>query len=183
MLSISRCRHYFIVLISAFTGVGVHAQSRNVDWKLYGGLENQVCFDEANGLTQLRNNHVRVWIKCMLRRDLDRLIDDKNRGKKIIDAAARKVIDHYQPPILLAHELEFNDIVSTIALEVAANQSEVEPLANIYYDLACSDRKMRELSISIIKNGKVQSSEGSEHWKYVPPETNGDRLLKMLCPK
>lgn len=172
---------YLFSFIFVLFSPEVSAQSRDVDWKLYGGLENQVCFYEASGLARPAVDHVRVWIKCMLRHDLDRLIEDKKRGKRVIDAAARKIVDHYQPPIILVQELEFNDIISIIALEVAANQSETEPLANIYYDLDCTNRMMRELSISIRKNGKVQSSEGSPHWKYAPPETNGDRLLKILC--
>lgn len=53
----------------------------------------------------------------------------------------------------------------------------------ILYELDCSQQMLCELSIEIDTDGKSGSKHTANEWKYVPPETNGARLLKILCKK
>src|SRR6266851_4094922 len=47
---------------------------------------------------------------------------------------------------------------------------------------SCAERMLRELSISIQTKGQGGSRDKPGDWKYVPPEGNAARLLKILCP-
>jgi hypothetical protein len=66
-------------------------------------------------------------------------------------------------------------------LDKVADAGTIDPQASIFYELNCRDRMMRELSISIHARSKSGSLNSPTEWKYVPPEGNGARLLKILC--
>jgi hypothetical protein len=73
--------------------------------------------------------------------------------------------------------------LSPIAHEETANISHIQLCARILYEINCSERMLRELSISVqTDDGKEGSREKPTEWKHVPPEGNGASLLKILCP-
>jgi hypothetical protein len=65
--------------------------------------------------------------------------------------------------------------------EQIANISNIEPHAKIFYELNCSERMSRELNMYFQVNGKNGSRDKPSDWKFVSPEGNGARLLKILC--
>jgi len=67
--------------------------------------------------------------------------------------------------------------------EETANISNIQPRARIFYELNCSDRMLRELSIYVQANGKAGSRDKPGDWSNVPPEGNGASLLKILCSR
>jgi hypothetical protein len=67
--------------------------------------------------------------------------------------------------------------------EEIANIGSIEPHAKIFYELNCPERMSRELSIYFQADGKSGSFDKPSDWKYIPPEGNGSRLLKILCQK
>jgi hypothetical protein len=168
-----------ITLILSATAFGA-----DVDWKFYGtatvdGLKSS-CFFEANGVIRVRAiNHIKVWTKCLLQNDLEGVDTKKDIGAKAIDNAARKMVAGYIPPIALVEDLNADLATQIMASEEIANLAPLEPQMRGLYELDCGERKIRTLSYSISSKGKSGSINLGD-W-LVSPETNANRLLKILC--
>lgn len=170
----------YSVMMLAITGRAI-AQPSSVDWKFYGGTSSDSCFYDANGIMHLPGDHVRVWAKCLRQSDLDH-VDIKNDFKgKILENTAQKIAQYYIPPIASLESLNTDQSMAVTQYEVTATIGNLEPQAKILYELDCRERRNRELSISIRSNGKSSFQENPSQWHFVPPESNGSRLLKLLC--
>ena len=137
------------------------AQASGVDWKLYGGASvegDSVCFYEAKGVVRGPEDHMRVWIKCLLRKDMDNFA-----GKIDVEKIGRKLIAGYVPPIVVVGAMNFDQITDIAIIEAYANTGQVKPAAQILYELNCSERMLRELSFST--KGKSVSRRPLD-WKY-----------------
>ena len=162
------------------------ARDLDVDWKLYGGATPadegyNVCFYDAGGVFRAPDGHIRVWTKCLPQKNLDS-VDIKNEfDGRILENTAEKAAHHYIPPISAAMTIDADQSLQFTLYEEIANISSIEPHAKIFYELNCPERMMRELSIYIQTDGKSGSSDKPHDWKYSSPESNGARLLKILC--
>jgi hypothetical protein len=83
----------------------------------------------------------------------------------------------YVPPITRFIDFAFDQMMTVVLYEQIADIGLLEPTALIYWELGCSEKMIRVLDLSA-RNG-IRGSV--RDWKYVAPETNSDRLLKMLC--
>ena len=102
--------------------------------------------------------HVRVWTKCFLEEKIEKIDIKHDFGGKILDTAARKIVDGYLPPIALLEEgFNFDEAIEIIAWEAIANLGNIEPSGRIYYEIGCSEKMLRELSIQIASNGRGTS--------------------------
>jgi len=156
------------------------AQALDVDWKLYGGDTTggiSFCFYDANGVVRGPEDHIRVWIKCLSQKDMEGI----ELSKGSVEKSVKKLTAGYVPPIVVAGKMNFDQIVDITASEEIANTGLVKPLASIFYELSCSERRLRELSIHVHANGKSGSSDKPRDWKYILPEGNAANLLKILC--
>ena len=156
------------------------AQASDVDWKLYGGDTTggiSFCFYEANGVVRGPEDHIRVWIKCLSQKDMEAVELDEHS----INKSAEKLLRGYVPPIVVAGKIEFGQTAAITSYEEIANTGLPKPQASIFYELSCSERRLRELSIHIRANGKSGSSDKPRDWKYILPEGNAANLLKILC--
>ena len=173
------------MLFSAVAAPACLGQGVGVDWKFYGGASiegnSDFCFYDAMGLAQTPDGHIRVWTKCLLQKDLDSVDVKTEFGEKIVTNTAQKIITHYAPPIAEIENLNSDQIMQTIQYEETADIATFQPRARIFYELNCSEQMLRELSIFIQAGGKSGSRDKPSEWKYVSPETNGTRLLKILC--
>ncbi len=101
-------------------------------------------------------------------------------GGKIVENAARKLVDKYVPPIALIEDI---DIVTVTWYEETANISGIQPQARFFVELNCSERMMQRLSTYVRikdRDGWINKLSG---WEYVPPESISATLLKILCQK
>jgi hypothetical protein len=78
--------------------------------------------------------------------------------------------------------MDIKQITEIVAAEEAANLAAIEPQAQIFDEMNCSERMTRTLSVSIHTNGRYGFNNKPSDWEYVPPESNGATLLKLLCP-
>ncbi len=170
----------------SFTVVGSSAgltQALDVDWKFYGGaFGDSLCFYDANGVVRGPEDHRRVWIKCLPQKDVDAIDIKKDFAGKILENASQKIIKGYVPPIVAMGDIDFDQMPAVVGYEETANIGHIQPQASIFYELSCAERMLRELSISIQTKGQGGSRDKPGDWKYVPPEGNAARLLKILCP-
>jgi hypothetical protein len=161
-------------------------QTPSVDWKFYGGGPSDdgqtVCFYDAKGVTRMPDKHIRVWIKCVLQKELDAVDIQKDYDGKIVELAAQKVVEKYIPPIASVETIDQDQTVTIIGYEQIADVANIEPRARIFYEINCVDKMERELSIFIQGGGKTGFIDKPRDWQYLPPEGNGARLLKILCP-
>jgi hypothetical protein len=156
------------------------AQAADVDWKMYGGASidgPSYCFYDANTVTRASNSFVRVWTKCLALKELDGV----NLDKRILDSIATRVVAGYVPPIIVIGRMEFKQLPDVAAYEEIANISTIDPQAQIFDELNCSERMSRTLSVAIHTNGQRGFNNKPSDWEYVPPEGNNATLLKLLC--
>ena len=100
-----------------------------------------------------------------------------------METAVRKIAHGYVPPIIAIGKMEFDKIADVTGAEETADNGDIQSYSRIFYELNCSDKMLRELSITFIENDKSGSSDKPRDWKYVAPETNGTTLLQILCPQ
>jgi hypothetical protein len=155
---------------------------------LYGGVsvqgDEQTCFYDAKGIVQTPDRHIRVWTECLARKDLDSIDIEKAFGGKILRNTAAKIARYYMPPIGNIETIDVYQAMTITQYEETANIGGTEPRAQIFYELNCPDRMIRELSIHIVDaNGKRGALDTASNWKYVAPEGNAASLLKLLCPQ
>jgi len=177
-----------LIVLIAVASPSTVAKASDTDWKLYGAstvheLED-LCFFDMKGAVKGTDNHVKVWTKCLHKEAMDAVDIKKDCGGQIMDRAARKMLDRYIPPMALVEDdVDFDRATTFAVYEETANVANFEPAARILYELDCSQQMLRELSIEINSDGKSNSKHTANEWKYVPPETNGARLLKIVCEK
>jgi len=174
------------IAVTLFTVVAGFAQASDVDWRVYGGDRQSICFYEANGVVRGLEGHIRVWTKCLFHRDMGVKLSDNSISKavekRLKSKAEEKRLSGYVPPIPMLQEMGNDTISSLLLAEEIANTGLVKPNGEIFYELSCSDRRLRELSVRVYENnGEIASTNKPLDWKYVPPEGNAAILLKILC--
>lgn len=166
------------ILTLILSAVTANAQALDVDWKMYGAASGDLCFYEAKGVSRTAAKLLRVWTKCLPQKDIDGINIEKDLGGKILENTARKVVDRYIPPIATIEDTGFDQGVAVIQYEQTANLSNLTPSARFLYEVDCPEQKLRELSIWVRDKG---SSDRERPWTHAAPETNGGRLVRLLC--
>jgi hypothetical protein len=174
-----------LAIAAALIATTSFAQEPDVDWKFYGGArltdEASGCFFDAKGVTPLPENHLRVWTKCSLMKDMDNIDVAKDFNGKIMEDAAHKIANYYVPPLATVEKLEVQQAQAITMYEEIANSGYIQPQSRILYELDCPKQMLRELSISIQTDGKSSSINKPRDWQYIPPEGNAATLSKILC--
>ena len=164
------------------------AQAPSVDWKVYGGVKldgnaDGTCFYDAKSVGMQSGGLIQVWTKCLLDKEIDDFDETTDIGKKAVANAAHKMVHIYVPPYAaIADNVDYNKTMEITLAEEIADLSYIQPRASIFYELNCSDRMLRELSISVQTSDKKSSSDTPGNWRDVSPEGNAANLLKILCP-
>jgi hypothetical protein len=178
-----------LVIVASEASFSTVATASDTDWKLYGTTDKngdtELCFFDIKGAVKTPDEHIKVWTKCLHQKDIDSIDIKKDFGGKIVENAARKMVNRYIPPIALVEEgVDFDQATNFSAFEEIANIANIEPSARIFYEIDCSKIMLRELSVQIVNvGGKSGSTHSVSEWHYVAPETNGARLQKLLCEK
>jgi len=172
------------VALVAFAAITATAKATDVDWKMYSGvlvLGAEICFYDAKSAVRTPEKLLRVWTKCLSRKDLDSVDVDKDFDGKISKNVARKMQDGYRPPIGMVEDIDFDHAFVVAMYEEIANLSGIQPRASIFYEFNCPQKIMRELSIDLPANGQRGSKNTPSNWRHVPPEGNAASLVKILC--
>jgi hypothetical protein len=173
-------------VLFTIVAVPVAAQEPSVDWKWYGGVpvdgKMTYCFYDAKSIVHQPDTHIRAWVKCLLQKDLDRIDIQKEYSGAILEETARKVANYYIPPIALVEkDVDVNKAMTVTQYEETADIASIQPVSSILYELNCSDRMERELTLTIKNKGKTTYHDKPLDWKYSPPEGNMATLLRILC--
>ena len=167
-------------LAMAAMTIATASYAADFDWKLYGIADaEQLCFYDALGVVRTPDGKVRVGTKCLLYEDVVAIDPKQELGNKILAEAAKKLKTGYVPPILVGAETDNEQIATTIAYEQAADISGIAPHSNVFYELDCAQKMIRELNTDISLNGQ-QGSTTEPNGQFVSPEENGKWLLKLV---
>lgn len=121
------------------------------------GHDSEICFYEATGVQQQPEGRVRVWAKCLPQKDLDAVDIQKDFSGRILENTADRVAHYYVPPIATIESADVEQMMSIAQYEQTADIANIQPRARIFYEINCSERMIRELSIFIQVGGKVGS--------------------------
>jgi hypothetical protein len=179
-----------ILITVLATLVGCCLEASAADWKYLGGalLKNKsgemLAYYDAESVQYLSNGNVRVWIKAV---DVSEVVRLTTKKKEVIKTTAEKVADGYYPPYVLSHpypQTSFDDYMEIVAWEEAANHSEIKPKAKLLFEVNCKDRMIQTLSAVIYKgDDETASTSGIDKWNHISPESNGETLQQILCPR
>jgi hypothetical protein len=177
-----------IALVMVGSAASSTAKASDTDWKLYGVStidgNTDLCFFDIKGAIKGTDKHIKVWTKCLHKKDMDGIDLEKEFGGKILKNAADKMLNRYVPPIALVMEgVDFDKATEFAVFEEIADAGGIQPSIRVFYELDCSNEMLRELSIEVEVHGRSGSKHSASEWHYVPPETNGARLQKILCEK
>jgi hypothetical protein len=156
----------------------------DVDWKMYGGATADApkfCFYDASGVTIAHDGYVRVWTRCLYKVDLESVFFKGDRGRQIVDNAAKKVIDGYVPPMVATGKMSVKQAVDVIAYEESANLGDSEERASFGLELNCSARMQRSLGSYVKGNDRAGFEPKPGDWEHVPPEGKEANLQEILC--
>lgn len=172
-----------IITVSVLTSNPVFAS----DWKFYGGSIGETkkdffAFYDSESIKKT-DNFIKVWIKAILAKDIDNLLDNKKLNKSIIEKSAQKVATGYRPPYsTITPEIDFDGNVNVISYEETANHPSSSVKYKALYELDCAEQKLKVLSQTFFEKKKVpKSSEIVTDWQYIAPESNAEKLYKILC--
>jgi hypothetical protein len=162
------------------------AFAADVDWKMYGSATADApsfCFYDAKGVAAGHDGYLRVRTKCLLKVDLESVYLKGDRGRQIVDNAAKKVVEGYVPPIVAIGKMNVKQAVDVIAYEESANLSDSEERPSFLLELNCSARMHRSLGSYVKVNDKSGFEPKPGDWEYVPLEGKENNLLEILCSK
>lgn len=174
----------FIACCVLASAIAVSARAADLDWRIYGaavteGLE--VCFYDANGVVDTSANNVRVRTKCLRQQDLDGVDTKDERGQKIVQSTARKVLDGYVSPFVLLQAVDFGKSLVLVEYEQIADLDIIQPTVEISYEVNCSGQMTRRLSLSGTIDGKDVTTDEPADWQDIGTVGNPANLHKILC--
>ena len=160
-------------------GSSARAQQIDVDWKYFGGAPydgGSLCFFEAHGRARTLDQ-VRVWTKCLPKEALSTYHLTDEMRKRVV----HKVVSYYAPPITKVIDIDGNQAGIITMYEEIANNGYLEPTIQMFYELDCTQGKIRDLSSDMTINGRRGYSNTPSDWSYIGPEGNAATLRKILC--
>jgi hypothetical protein len=163
------------------------AQSLDVDWKYFGGSTASgpeiIWFYDSVGVVREANAHIDVWTKGLLQPELKRIQKSKIEDKQFIDRVASKIVSGYVLPYASVTQVDRSEKITLMTLEDIADSAAISPKMRVLFELDCSGRLFRRLSISMPREAKPVSLDTPGDWEHVPPETNIAALFKILCAR
>jgi hypothetical protein len=90
-----------------------------------------------------------------------------NDGRRLFcsEGTARKVGSYYVPPIAAVETINVDQSMTITQYEVTADIDNIQPQAQIFYELNCSERMTRELSMNLQAKVKNGSFDKPSDWK------------------
>jgi hypothetical protein len=171
------------------------AEAHAADWQ-YAGLigKDKASFFDAESIQYPDKGTVRMWVKNIPEKSIKKYLNGKNR-ESVIEDSARKIASGYMPNYfklesvkrLSPEETKTQDALATmVSDEIIANQAGVQATTATFFEIDCQGRRIAPLTIiKYRKNGSVVKTETPQPVKYfyIVPDSSGDWLSMLVCPK
>jgi hypothetical protein len=151
-------------------------------WKIFGpysAKQPQICFYSSADFTR-SNNIIKVWTKCLDKKDLFKAADDDTTGT-LSDTVAEKIARSYVPPIASVEHLEGDQFIDAVIDEELATTGGLRPLKTVLLEVDCAKKRTREISSSAPVDGQLRTSDTPKDWQRVSPLSEGSSLSRLLC--
>ena len=76
--------------------------------------------------------------------------------------------------------------INVMTAETIAASGDIRKTSNIYYEIDCTGKRIAVLAIALFSlDGDTSKMKNYDNPKftYIPPESNGERLMQMVCAK
>ena len=164
--------------------LGLRAQTKPLDWKLYGltkvSSDQMELFYERSQIKHVQTGYVLVWTMKLSAKEIE--VARRAMGEDLIYRVERKVAANYVPPYGRIKELSRDEIIAVISSEEIANDAEIQLHARILYQLDCPGRMYRERSIYTASDGTTRTLDSTSRWQPLAPQTDVASLTTLLCP-
>ena len=164
--------------------LGLQAQTKPLDWKLYGfrkvSSDQMELFYERSQIKHVQTGYVLVWTMELSTEEIEAA--RRAMGKDLIDRVERKVAANYVPPYGRIKELRHDEMITVISSEEIANDAEIQPRARLLYELDCPGRMYRERSIYTASDGTTRTPDTTSRWQLLAPQTGAASLITLVCP-
>jgi hypothetical protein len=159
------------------------------DWKAYAfsATKPQALMFYLNNEIVRTGDHVQVWMKALEVQKMDAVnasfVGSTKPGHTLqaetpsITKSIKLVEQGYSPPYASAVTLNTNQLHNIIVYEQVADEALIPATMKILYEIDCTKRLARGLSIQLptIGDSKVRD------WEPIPPESTIDILSKLTC--
>ncbi len=144
-------------------------------------------------LSQVNRDHgvIEFWTRDLLFKDImDRVStilgvvagEEPSNATKEKIAAGMRSLGGVVAPYLGNGSPDFQSI--GFAIEIAANDSSTPRQSQSLNAIDCAGRRYRVLSVTSYEKGKVKlSSDVPSDWAHIGPDTVGEHLYDIVCPK
>jgi hypothetical protein len=166
------------------TTLGLRAQTKPLDWKLYAvtkvSSDQMELFYERSQIKHVQTGYVLVWTMKLTAKEIEAA--RRAMGKDLIDRVERKVATNYVPPYGRIKELSRDEMIAVTSSEEIANDAEIQLHRRILYELDCPGRMYRERSIYTASDGTTRMPDTTSRWQLLEPHTDAASLTTLLCP-
>lgn len=167
-------RKFGATALLAFAGLS-HADG-TADWKLYAfsATKPQTAMFYLSSEIVRTPGHVQVWMKAL---DIKKLNGFNDAKSPALEKTKTLLRNDYAPPLGTVTTLTKDRVIMITAYEQLADLGTITPSLKILYEIDCSQRLTRVLSVST----PTVSSDVSLGWEHIPPETTLETLSKLTC--
>jgi hypothetical protein len=125
-----------------------YSQAEQDDWEFYGGTEIGkevlITYFSLSSVEKMQNGHVRVWIKSLPAKEIQKILDAKKGNDLLVKGAGRRIASGYIPAYCLANDCTQEQLLDLVLDEEIANRSNINVRAKIFYELDCAGKKIPE---------------------------------------
>ncbi len=165
------------------------------DWQ-YAGIvgKDKASFFDAADVRRPDKGTVRIWVKDISEKTIKSYFKSKD-GDRIMDEAASRIASGYVPEFLklesskgmLPSDFNMQDALATmVSDEIIANRPGVLSVTSTYFEIDCMGKRIAPLTIiKYRKNGSIAQSQSppQARYFYIVPDSSGDWLAMLVCPK
>jgi hypothetical protein len=149
-----------------------------LDWKMYAFSASDDAMFYLSSDIERKGDHVQVWVKALAVKKLNTVAPGPGADTKtLVDSVARLVAQKYEPPMATVSKVPPDQFLMIMTYEQMADAGLVDPSLKILYEIDCSKKLSRTLSVIT----PTQSLNATLPWEHVPPESTLATLTKLTC--
>lgn len=171
------------------------------DWQYTGnsviGKDPTAMFFDADSVQHPSKGTVRVWVKAISQKVLERYYEKHGSEKWYIENVARKIASGYVPAFFMLPSIKklyskpkpngqkLDDlIIDVTGEEFLANSGDLPERAKFYFEIDCKGKRMATLSATLYRaDGSMSNAADYESPKYahVAPDSTGEWTWLLVC--
>ena len=175
-----------ILVATLIVNISDSAIAAESEWKMYSTAtvmdEQSMCFYDVKSILTNANNNMKVWTKCISEKELDYKKLPLHQKLQIITEFGRRLSSGEKPPVARIEKLDEGALNKVKEFEATANSGYVNSNMEGLMEINCRERMQRILRATISYNGSINTSDKSQDWRDIAPDSNASGLMILVCP-